>query len=646
MHGSNLHAQTDPVLDICTGISVNQSDVSNLLKAVNNPIVTPIQGKINSLLGVLGALPLSLPSTLSVNVDGIVDTAISGNPIGLSVLDTDGNIIAPGNCNVTTDGYALNTEGGLAIGGNQITGLGQNGLTANAGTLDSIALGNNASTDAGAAGAIAIGTGASVTAGNSVALGTGSLADRGALTGYTAPGLSGTYNSVGSLSVGSTGNLRQITNVAPGTQASDAATVGQVQGALDAVAALDTAAVQYDDASKGTVTLGGASGTLVTNVAAGTLSNTSSDAVNGSQLYATNQNVTLNTNNIAALDTRMGNVETQLTNVDARVTTNTNTIAALDTRVSNNETQITNLDARITTNTNAISSNTTAINAIDNRVTSNETQITAIDARVTDNTTAITNLQTQVAQVPLGYVSDTDRTTSSASPTNTAALIGASAAPVVLTNVADGTVAAGSSEAVNGSQLAASNARIAVNETNIANNSAEIQNLTNNIAGSTVVAAQYSNPDTPTHSNGGTVTNDVTLVGAVDTQPVALHNVANARTSTDAVNLGQMNTGLDMVMSAATGYVDSRIADLRFDLDEVRRDSHAGTAGAMAFAGIPQTTEAGRSMLAGAVSHYRGQTAFAFGYSIAAQDGPVIKVGASVDSRGYAGVTAGAGISF
>ncbi|HHR1439765.1 TPA: hypothetical protein ACS3J7_004269, partial [Klebsiella oxytoca] len=39
----------------------------------------------------------------------------------------------------------------------------------------------------------------------------------------------------------------------------------------------------------------------VTNVAAGTLSSTSTDAVNGSQLYATNQNVATNTTNITNL---------------------------------------------------------------------------------------------------------------------------------------------------------------------------------------------------------------------------------------------------------------------------------------------------------------------------------------------------------
>ena len=54
----------------------------------------------------------------------------------------------------------------------------------------------------------------------------------------------------------------------------------------------DTNAVIYDNEGKTSVTLAGSSGTTITNLKAGQISETSTDAVNGSQLYATNQNVT------------------------------------------------------------------------------------------------------------------------------------------------------------------------------------------------------------------------------------------------------------------------------------------------------------------------------------------------------------------
>src|SRR3546814_6016219 len=89
---------------------------------------------------------------------------------------------------------------------------------------------------ANAESAIAVGAGSQATGNNSVALGAGSNADRD-------------Y----SVSVGSAGNERQVTNVAAGTEATDAVNKSQ----LDELA--DTA-VQYDDEDKDTVTLAGGEG--------------------------------------------------------------------------------------------------------------------------------------------------------------------------------------------------------------------------------------------------------------------------------------------------------------------------------------------------------------------------------------------------
>ena len=69
-------------------------------------------------------------------------------------------------------------------------------------------------------------------------------------------------------------------------------------------ATADALNVKYDSTAKDKVTLGGAGSTTpvqVSNVKAGDLSASSTDAVNGSQLYATNQNVATNSNNITNL---------------------------------------------------------------------------------------------------------------------------------------------------------------------------------------------------------------------------------------------------------------------------------------------------------------------------------------------------------
>lgn len=357
-----------PVVDICSGISLNESALTDLLNAVNQPIVAPLQGTVNGLLGIL------LPP-LNIDVAGIIDTAVAGNPLTVDVLTTDGTIVGPGDCNVTVDGITLDTPAGIGIGGNQINGLG-NGPAASAGTLDSIALGNGATTAPTAPGAIAIGTDAEVTAANSVALGTGSLADR-----------------ANSVSVGATGAERQITNVAAGSAPTDAANVGQV---AEAISALADTSVLYSDPGRTSIVLGGVGGTTISNVAPGALTASSSQAVNGSQLFATNTQVAANTDAIADLDT-------EVTGNTADIAANTADIAALDTRVTGTAADVANLDTRVTENTGDIAANAADIADLDTRVTDNTANIAAntadvadLDTRVTGNTADIAGLDTRV----------------------------------------------------------------------------------------------------------------------------------------------------------------------------------------------------------------------------------------------------------
>ncbi len=158
----------------------------------------------------------------------------------------------------------------------------------------SVVIGDDASGTANAQ--TIVGAEASASAANSVALGYRSVANRGALTGYAAFGLAALQNSAGEVSIGSAGNARQITNVAAGSALTDAVNVAQLEG----VSTVADNAVQYDDAGKAVVTLAGApstdggvtGGTTITNLHQGALNATSTDAVNGSQLFATNQSIT------------------------------------------------------------------------------------------------------------------------------------------------------------------------------------------------------------------------------------------------------------------------------------------------------------------------------------------------------------------
>ncbi|WP_255348315.1 YadA-like family protein [Jonquetella sp. BV3C21] len=77
----------------------------------------------------------------------------------------------------------------------------------------------------------------------------------------------------------------------------------------DSVTQVSTNAVQYDTAENSKVTLKGKEGTTLANVKAGAVSEHSMEAVNGSQLYATNQQVAANKDAIAANKTAIQNLQ-------------------------------------------------------------------------------------------------------------------------------------------------------------------------------------------------------------------------------------------------------------------------------------------------------------------------------------------------
>ncbi|MDM8144089.1 YadA-like family protein, partial [Megamonas hypermegale] len=103
---------------------------------------------------------------------------------------------------------------------------------------------------------------------------------------------------------------------------SNAATEGQLNAAMQGT-------VQYDridgNVDKGNITLGGEKGTAIHNVAAGEISADSTDAVNGSQLYAVGEQVV---NNSTAIN-NMGNQVSRLSNRIDKVGAGAAALAAL-----------------------------------------------------------------------------------------------------------------------------------------------------------------------------------------------------------------------------------------------------------------------------------------------------------------------------
>jgi autotransporter adhesin len=228
--GSFSEAAAQPLVNVCNGPSVTV------------PVLQPVPGTTSGLLG--GLLDPVLNGVVS-NINSNITSALSGQPLNVAVVDQNGNVVTPGNCNIAADSLTINASKGITLGGGNITGLGGPGNPpASAGEINSIALGNGATTDAVAASAVAVGQNGSVTATDGVALGraasvsavggvalgAGSVALRPGLAGGP-ESFSGTVvsSTAGAVSVGTAGTERQIVNLAGGTQDTDAVNVRQLR---------------------------------------------------------------------------------------------------------------------------------------------------------------------------------------------------------------------------------------------------------------------------------------------------------------------------------------------------------------------------------------------------------------------------------
>ncbi|EGZ3831830.1 TPA: autotransporter adhesin SadA [Salmonella enterica] len=220
----------------------------------------------------------------------------------------------------------------------------------------------------------------------------------------------------------------------------------------------------------------------ITNLAAGTLAADSTDAVNGSQLFATNENVSQNTTDITA---------------------NTDSINQNTTDIATNTTSINNLSNSVTTltddallwdaasgafNANRNGNASKIINVAagdlseDSTDAVNGSQLYETNQKVDQNTSAIADINTSITNLSSDNLS-WNETTSSFSASH------GSSTTNKITNVAAGELSEGSTDAVNGSQLFETNEKvdqnttdIAANTTNITQNSTAIENLNTSVS--------------------------------------------------------------------------------------------------------------------------------------------------------------------
>ncbi|WP_165957273.1 YadA family autotransporter adhesin [Pseudomonas sp. H9] len=399
----------------------------------------------------------------------------------------------------------------------------------------------------------------------------------------------------------------------------------------------------------------------ITSVAAGDISDSSTDAINGSQLSATNQQVSQNTTNINNMTTNISNGT--LGPVQRTGTDLLSLIAAGgDASAPGNAQMLTNVAAGAV-NANSIDAiNGSQLYATNQQVDVNTTNITNLDGRVTTVTGDVTTLQGNVTN--LGNHIDNIYNTgtkyfhaNSTGSDSSATGVDSVAIGMGAVSSHDGSVALGAGSVANGSTLGHQAYLVggtATGEVNIGNrrvtglsagaddtdavNVAQLKKVT---AASTEGSVKYDlNGDGTVNYNnvtlGGTTYNSVTKVGGT-----RITNVARGVSDSDAVNMSQLNE-----TNAQVTNIDGRVTTVEGSITNINNGAgikyfHANSSKADSVASGTDSVAVGPSAQASG----KGSVAMGDGASAAADGSVALGQGASDNGRGaenYTGKYSGA----
>ena len=150
--------------------------------------------------------------------------------------------------------------------------------------------------------------------------------------------------------------------------------------------------------------------------------------------------------------------------------------------------------------------------------------------------------------------------------------------------------------------------------------------FTNANVGNTLTVGEGNNATQITSSADGM------KVAKADGSATRITNVAAGVNPTDAVNVSQL------------GGLKNDIHNMNNRLGKVNREARAGIAGANAAASLPQVYIPGKSMVAAAGGTFKGQNAFAVGYSRSSDNGKLIlKLQGNANTQGDVGGGVGVG---
>lgn len=536
----NAITNIDMKLINTTNSAVESSEQSSILGGDDNLIQ---QSKNSEIIG--GYKNVTTPGTEKSVIAGGTDNKLnghnntfigggSGNTVeddntaiigGTDNLAKEVNSVVAGGQKNTAEGTNSAVAGGfdgLASGTNSFVGGGNNG---SASGDNSFTLGGVNTTASGeSAGAL---IGGQATGINSFAVGTGAKASAknsislgagssASVDNSVAIGSGSVANEANTVSIGAVGNTRKLTNLAAGTADTDAVNVSQLKDGLSTKTDINLSSIT--DAGK----------QLVKDLA---------DSVDDTAEVKTGDK------NIEVSSQKDGN----LTSYTVKLA---NDITAQTFGVGNN---IYISAAGLNANSHQI------INVADGTKDTDAVNLGQLKSAVSGNSSS-----------SLAIVYDSDKK-------DTATLAGTNG--TTITNVKAGKIAAGSTDAVNGSQLNDTNIRVAQNEddiknlrkdvnqntTNIARNTSDINDLKSNVVNNTTNISKNTTDISDIKGDVNQNTSDITNLKEADKLNVKyssdskseislagengtkIKNVAAAETDDEAVNLKQLNDAVNSI---------------------------------------------------------------------------------------------------
>ena len=363
----------------------------------------------------------------------------------------------------------------------------------------------------------------------------------------------------------------------------------------------------------------------LTGLSEGALSSTSTDAVNGAQLHATNQQVAINTGSISLLQNQLGNGTVGLVLQDA-------------------------LTQDISVGSVSGGGRISFTGADGDRVLSGLRSGTADSDAVTVAQLKASGL-VDPNGVPLAALVYDDLTLGSAT------LGGAGG--TVIRNLADGAVAAGSMEAVNGgqlyqlrfdlvSQIDALNGRIDALQPQTIDRPVAAKDPAGHGGDTLGTGAIASGTDsTALGSHSVASGNDAVAVGA--NSIAARDHTVSVGSAGNERQITHVAAGIERTDAANWGQVQDAVQEVRHWVrDRFRqagRLANAGTAAAMAMTNVPQAYAADQSALGAGIGSFKGQSALALGLSTITPGGRwVVKGSLTGNTQGDVGVGMGAAL--